>query len=67
MIIITINITSVGVQSCNAFILTLGYGGTQWCPVEPMCTSAFLSVSLFGLPHRFLAIIKAWPVIVRSA
>ena len=34
MIDIIITITSVGVQSLDAFISTLGYGGPQWVPVE---------------------------------
>ena len=36
---ITITITSVGVQNRDAFILTLGSGGSQWVPVELMCLS----------------------------
>ena len=34
MIDIIITITSVGLQSLDAFIYTIGYGGPQWGQVE---------------------------------
>ena len=37
MITITINITSLGVQSCDAFIPSLGYGGPQWGQFKLIC------------------------------
>ena len=54
---------------------TLGSEGSQWGLVKVMCLSVCLSVylyvtlsvSLSGHPRPFLAIIKARPVITRSA
>ena len=64
-------ISSVGVQSCDAFTPTLGSKGTQWGPVQLIPTlgssrfhisvrlSEQLSVSLFGCLYRLLEIIHA--------
>ena len=63
VIFVFVLIFSVGVQHRDSFVNTMGSKGPQWCPVEHICLSISLSlclyVSIFGLPHCFLAIICA--------
>ena len=58
-VLVFVFISNVGVQRRNAFIPTLGSEGPQWGPVELLYLSVRLSVSLYGCPHQFLAIIHA--------
>ena len=46
MITITITISSLMVQHGGAFFFMMGYEGPQWYPVELICLSVYLSVSL---------------------
>ena len=66
-IFVFVLISSLGVQHRDAFIPILGSKGPQWVPGKLVCMSSslVLSVSLFGLPHHFLVIIKAWTIITR--
>ena len=65
MITITFTITSVGIQCHDAFIPSLGSRGPQWGPVDLtcpyLCLSLYISVSLSGCPHLFLAIKACCP------
>ena len=58
-ILVFVLISSVGVQRSDVFIPTLGSEGPQWGPVELICMCLYLSVSLYGHPRQFLAIICA--------